>query len=386
MTINNKYKLSRIFGIGASTSIKLEKCGITTIRQLAEADFSVLDSVKGIPKKKIIELGGVSKLYIDEYLRDGLESAVESCFKEEGFTVVQDKGKYRKFFKDLDMLALKQEVITKNKGVITGLIIRLFDINRPLSINGPKIDIILNDKDFDITCDTEKIINSNLFRLGRARLRVFEDLTSEGVLFQSLNENTGKPLQIVKSLLGSSGYIHKDGVYYKIVLFDILLCFSRIVSEDSLTILPFHKRSSSYLLNYKKVYYLIDYLREKTKLFEKFSNNFPSFSKYVILRKRFMSSILFFINFVVSLGLIKLITMQGVMQNILFLAVFLGTIGFGFATILFFTKLRRVKSSIKRRSRFPYYPRDLDGEKINKYLTSLGYNEVFRKQFLAEHT
>ena len=103
-----------------------------------------------------------------------------------------------------------------------------FGINRPLSINGPKIDIILNDKDFDITCDTEKIINSNLFRLGRARLRVFEDLTSEGVLFQSLNENTGKPLQIVKSLLGSSGYIHKDGVYYKIVLFDILLCFSRI--------------------------------------------------------------------------------------------------------------------------------------------------------------
>ncbi|HEC39878.1 MAG TPA: hypothetical protein ENI29_16695 [bacterium] len=59
MTINNKYKLSRIFGIGASTSIKLEKCGITTIRQLAEVDFSVLDLVKGIPKKKIIELGGV---------------------------------------------------------------------------------------------------------------------------------------------------------------------------------------------------------------------------------------------------------------------------------------------------------------------------------------
>ena len=78
--------------------------------------------------------------------------------------------------------------------------------------------------------------------------------------------------------------------------------------------------------------------------------------------------------------------MQGVMQNILFLVVFLGTIGFGFATILFFTKLRRVKSSIKRRSRFPYYPRDLDGEKINKHLTSLGYNEVFRKQFLAEQT
>ncbi len=345
--------------------------------QLANKSEGELVSIKGIDKRKANDLAKISKLYLNENEITNLKKSIKGALKEFKYTIVDNKGKLKYYFKDIDILALRPVETENGKGVLLITPVRLFDIRDLLRVSERKVRTV--NVNSDLKFYAKQVVNATIYRLVRSESEILQDLYTEGPLFQLIKERWNFSLE--KTFLDKGLFLHKNGKIYRIIISKVLVCGRKVSSLKKGLTFPYHKSSNSYVINYLKFAHLLSYIKAKVQFFENHSRENSSYSNYK--HKKSMVRILFLL-WILLFGMIAFMGAVIELPAIIYLEIGGYTIP-SFIFFIFYSKFIRLRRKISKIGKTPYYKRRINFKELNPILKDAGASFEFQKQFIFEH-
>jgi len=221
-------------------------------------------STKVKTKNELLDKPTVKKLkkLVEKYLR-----------KEDFFIIKKEIELVKDIYENIDLIALKIIRVSE----ILDLILIL-----PVKISNLKGNILISEDDVEYVSSItkkwvkgskkQKLLEPNINSLVVSQQKIFNELISEGDLFEFLTKYLEIKISSEKTMSKRVLFFRQDQIQYKLLIEPILVNLKDVSSLDKSTLpFPYRKDSNIHIVNYNSFPELIEYLKKKYVLIEKYS-------------------------------------------------------------------------------------------------------------------
>ena len=241
--------------------------------------------------------------------------------------------------------------------------------------------------------DTEKKIISNdgIERLIKAQELIFQDLISEGELFDFFQNFLKIKISIEKTLSHKNLFFRTGNLQYKIIINPILLCLKTPAFLVKSIPFPYQKKSNVHFIEFERLINLLEFQEKKYSIIETYSKDKNSLEQYFGSYNKFVKDIRIFsspfliVGFVLLFIILFQIDLFDIGIWLLIISISIG--GIFFYSLLFsflFYKFHLKNSFIKKDFLIPYYQKNIEIDEQDLSLINEDLTPELLEQFTYE--
>jgi hypothetical protein len=338
----------------------------------------------------IIEKKDVSpdteKLTVDEL--NNIKKEIQENFTSNGYYLINNNPFLKNIFSGIDLLGVK---IIQINDFLDLLLLIPVKIN---SIKGPLI-ISENSVEYDFSQDKAKqynrtiatILNINFDKITQSQETIFNELISEGTLFQFFKKYLKLNISIEKTITNRRLFFRAGALQYKILIEPIVINQGNVGLIEKVLPFAYQKFRNLHIIELNNLSDLLSYLEKKYYLIENQHDQETSINQYFKATSSLMEELRLYSIPFIGFGVIFAFTLLSQVPELIQVFMNLGfalIVVYGMVVGYLYYKFYRKKIAIQQEFHTPYYQKSLELDETSLILINEELSPELMTQFSYE--
>lgn len=340
---------------------------------------------------EIIEKRNVSPLDSEKltsvelnYIKTEVQDELTSC----GYYLINNNPFLKNIFKDIDLLGVK--IIQVNEFLD---LLLLF----PVKINLIKGSLIVSEDsvEYNFSQETGKrynrtkttLLNANLDKITQSQETIFNELISEGNLFQFFRKYLKLNISVEKTITNKKLFFRAGPLQYKVLIEPVIINQGNVGLIEKVLPFAYQKYRNLHIIELENLSELLPYLEKKYYLIETQPDQETSINRYFKVTGSLMEEVRLYSIPFIGFGIIFAFALLSQIPELVQVFMNLGfglIIIYGLVVGYLYYKFYRKKTIIQQEFHTPYYQKSLELDETSLILINEEFSPELMVQFSYE--
>jgi len=351
----------------------------TTIEKPSQIETEIQNNV--IEKKKLSTLD--SQKVTSEEL-NYIKTEIQEVFTSSGYYLINHNPFLENIFKGIDLLGVK--IIQVNDFLDLLLLV-------PVKINTIKGSVFVSEDSVEYNFSQEEkkrynrtittLLAANLDKITQSQETIFNELISEGTLFQFFRKYLKLNISVEKTITNRRLFFRAGPLQYKVLIEPVIINQGNVGLIEKVLPFAYQKFRNLHIIELKDLSELLSYIEKKYYLIENQPDQETSINRYFKATGSLMEELRLYSIPFIGFGVIFAFTLLSQVPELIQVFMSLGfalIIVYGMVAGYLYYKFYKKKVEIQQEFHTPYYQKSLELDETSLILI----NEEFSPELMAQ--